>query len=334
MNHLTDTMLHAGWELSTLNRRTLLALLATAAVAAKAQSRDRPITLCVGYPPGGGTDFVARLLATRMSTLLDQQVVVMNLPGATGMIALERVAKSPPDGHTLVLMAAADTIVPALRTNLPVDLRRDLAFVAPVVRGPLTLVVNPNLPVKSVSELIALAKAKPGVLNFGSPGVGNSQHLAGEAFNRAAGVKMVHVPFKGGAEATNAIIAGDVQVGYLSLAPAMPLVQAGKLKLLAVTTKTRSAAAPDTPTIAESGLPGYEVSSWFGVAARAGTPRDIVARLNDIITRSLQTPEAKESLLKQGLEQMVETPEQFTATVQAALTQNATLAREIGLKAE
>ncbi|MES3000517.1 MAG: tripartite tricarboxylate transporter substrate binding protein [Pseudomonadota bacterium] len=322
------------FELSTLRRRTLLALLATAAGAASAQSRDKPITLCVGYPPGGGTDYVARLLAQRMSTLLDQQVIVLNLPGATGMIALERVAKSAPDGNTLVLMASGDTILPALRTNLPVDLRRDLAFVAPVVRGPLALVVNPALPVKSVADLVALAKAKPGVLNFGSPGVGNAQHLAGEAFDRAAGVKMVHVPFKGGAEATNGIISGDVQVGYLSIAPAMPLVQAGKLRLLAVTTKARSAAAPDTPTIAELGFPGYDVSSWFGVAARAGTPRDVLLKLNDIITRALQGPEAKEALLKQGLEQMIETPDQFTATVQAAITHNAALARDIGLKAE
>lgn len=316
-------------------RRAALALLAaTTAGLATAQGRDRPIQLYLGYPPGGGTDYVARLLAARMQQLLDQQVVVMNLPGATGAIALDRVAKSAPDGHTLVVLSAADTVLPAIRANLGFDLRRDLAPVAPACIGALALVVNPQLPVHNVKELVALAKSRPGVLNFSSPGVGNSQHLAGEAFDRLAGVNMVHVPFKGGAEAMQAVVAGDVQVAYPSIAPALPMVQAGKLRLLAVTPAKRSAAVPDTPTIAEAGVPGYDVSTWFGVAAPAGTPREVLARLNDAINRAMAAPDARDALMKQGLEPTSGSVEQFTAFVQDELTRNAQLARDIGLKAE
>lgn len=300
-----------------------------------AQSGDqRPIQLYVGYPAGGGTDYVARLLAVRLSQVLDQQVVVMNLPGATGAIALDRVAKAAPDGHSLVLLSAADTILPALRLHLPFDLRRDIVPIAPAANGALGLVVYSGLPVRSVQDLIALAKAKPGELNFGSPGVGNSQHLAGEAFNRLAGTRIVHVPFKGGAEAINATIAGDVQIGFASIAPALPLVEAGKLRLLAVTPKTRSAAVPATPTIAEAGVAGYDASTWFGVAAPAGTPKDIVQRLNSAIARAMQPPGTRELLLKQGLEPMDATPEQFAAFVQAELTRNAALVSDIGIKPE
>lgn len=293
-----------------------------------------PIQLYVGYPPGGGTDFVARLVAARLSLALDQTVTVMNLPGATGAIALDKVAKSAPDGRTLVVLSAADTILPALRANLPFDLRRDLAPVSPAVRGALALVVTPSLPARNVRELVALAKAKPGELNFASPGVGNSQHLAGETFNRLAGTRIVHVPFKGGAEAMNATIAGDVQMAFASVAPVLPLVQAGKLRLLAVTPKVRSSALPDTPTIDEAGVPGYDVGTWFGIAAPGGTPRDVLARLNAATGKALASADVRETLLKQGLEPASAGVEQFTSFVHEQLSRNATLAREIGLKAE
>jgi tripartite-type tricarboxylate transporter receptor subunit TctC len=318
------------------SRRALLALLAaTAGMRALAQAPSAaPILLFVGYPPGGGTDFVARLVAARMAQALDQPVTVMNLPGATGAIALDKVAKAAPDGRTLAVISAADTILPALRANLPFDLRRDLAPVAPAAVGALGLVVHPGLAARSVKELVALAKAKPGALNFASPGIGNSQHLAGETFNRLAGTRIVHVPFKGGGEAMNATIAGDVQVAFASLAPALPLVQAGKLRLLAVTPKARSAAVPDVPTIEEAGVPGYDVSTWFGIAAPAGTPRELLQRLNAAAVRGMQSPDAREALIRQGLEPMAGSVEQFTAFVQAELARNAALAREIGLKAE
>ena len=317
-------------------RRELLALLACSlAPGAWAQSsKDRPIQLYVGYPPGGGTDYVARLVAARMSQVLDQSVVVMNLPGATGAIALERVAKAAPDGQTLVIISAADTILPSLRASLPFDLQRDFTPVAPVVTGALGLVVNPALPARTVGELVALAKAKPGELNFGSPGVGNSQHLAGESFNQLAGTRIVHVPFKGGAEAINAAVAGDIQMVFASIAPAMPLVEAGKLRMLAVTPRTRSAAVPNVPTIAEAGVPGYDVSTWFGIAAPAGMPKETVQRLNAAAVKAMQAADTRELLLKQGLEPLSGTPEQFTQFVHNELAKNAALVREIGLKPE
>jgi tripartite-type tricarboxylate transporter receptor subunit TctC len=319
-----------------LQRRAILALLGGvfAGTAAAQLAKDRPIQLYVGYPAGGGTDYVARLLAARMAQVLEQQVVVMNLPGATGAIALDRVAKAVPDGHSLVVLSAADTILPSLRSKLPFDLRRDLAPVAPAVVGALGLVVNPALNVHSVRELVALAKTKPGALNFASPGIGNSQHLAGETFNKLAGTRIVHVPFKGGAEAINAVISGDVQVAFASIAPALPLVQGGKLRLLAVTPKTRSAAVPDTPTIAEAGVPGYDVSTWFGVAAPAGTPKDVLQRLNAAIAAALAPADVRETLLKQGLEPTSAGVAPFTAFVHGEISRNAALVREIGLKAE
>ncbi len=204
----------------------------------------------------------------------------------------------------------------------------------PAATGALGLVVHPGLPVHSVKELIALARSRPGELNFASPGVGNSQHLAGEAFNRLAGVRIVHVPFKGGGEAINATIAGDVQLAFASIAPALPLVQGGKLRLLAVTPKNRSAAVPDVPTIAEAGVPGYDVSTWFGIAAPAGTPREIVQRTNAALVRAMQTPDTRETLLKQGLEPITATADQFRTFVLDEMAKNAALAREIGLKAE
>lgn len=317
-------------------RRTLLVLLGCSlAPGAWAQSsKDRPIQLYVGYPPGGGTDYVARLVATRMSQVLDQPVVVMNLPGATGAIALDRVAKAAADGNTLVMISAADTILPSLRTSLPFDLRRDFAPVAPAVTGALVLVVNPSLPVRSVRELVALAKSKPGELNFASPGVGNSQHLAGESFNRLAGTNIVHVPFKGGAEAITATVAGDIQVAFASVAPALPLAESGKLRMLAVTPGTRSAAVPNVPTIAEAGVPGYDVSTWFGIAAPAGTPRETVQRLNAAAVKAMQAADTRELLLKHGLEPLSGTPEQFTQFVHNEISKNAALVREIGLKPE
>lgn len=296
--------------------------------------RERPIQLLVGYPAGGGTDFVARLLARRLSQELDQAVVVVNLPGATGAIALDRVAKAAPDGHSLVVLSAADTLLPALRNNLPFDLRRDLAPVAPAVVGALCLAVHPALPVRSVKDLVALAKSRPGELNFASPGVGNSQHMAGESFNRLAGTRIVHVPYKGGAEAMNAVLSGEVQMVFASIAPALPLIQAGKLRLLAVTPGKRSAAVPDTPTIAEAGVPGYDVSTWFGIAAPAGLPPDVLQRLRTAVVRAVSGADIRDTLLKQGLEPAASQADQFAAFVQGELTRNAALVRDIGLKAE
>ena len=322
-----------------VGRRGLIALggasaLAGVASGAMAAYPDRPVRLIVGYPAGGGTDYVARMVAARLTQALGQQVVVINQPGASGAIALERVAHAPPDGHSLIVISAADTLLPALRPRLPFDLGRDFVAVAPAVTGSLPLVVTPSLPVRTVAELIALARARPGELNYGSPGVGNSQHLAGEVFNRLAGVRIVHVPFKGGAEAIAATVSGDTQVTFASIAPALPLVAEGRLRLLAVTSATRSAAIPDTPTIAEAGVPGYDRSTWFGLAAPAGTPRPIVLQLNAALTAAMQDEDTRRALLAQGLEPLAGSEEQFAAFLRSELAGNAALVRDMGVPAE
>jgi tripartite-type tricarboxylate transporter receptor subunit TctC len=296
---------------------------------------DHPIRLYVGYPPGGGTDFVARTVARQMTQVLGQQVVVMNMPGATGAIALEHVAHaSPADGYTLLVISAADTILPALRAHLPFDIDRDLVPIAPAANGALALVVTPLLPAKDVKELVALAKASPGKLNFGSPGVGNSQHLAGEFFNQLAHVDIVHVPFKGGAEALSATASGDIQMTFASIAPAMALVDGGKLRLLGVSTAKRSASLPSVPTIAEAGVPGYDRSTWFGIAAPAGVPKDIVLQLNAAIGKAMMLPETQAILVKEGLDAQASPQDSYAAFVHNELVASAKIVRQLGIKQE
>ncbi|PZW38892.1 tripartite-type tricarboxylate transporter receptor subunit TctC [Humitalea rosea] len=332
-----------GSPLTSASRRSLLALLSLAApwrAGAWAQGYpdrgypDRPVRLYIGYPPGGGTDFVARIAASTLTQALRQQVLVINTPGASGAIALERVVRSPPDGHSLIMISAADTILPALRARLPFDMGRDLVPVAPTATGALGLVVNPALPARSVLELIALARARPGELNYGSPGVGNSQHLAGELFNRLADIRIVHVPFRGGAEAISATVSGDIQLCFASLSAALPLIESRRLRLLAVTPKVRSASVPETPTIWEAGLPGYDRSTWFGIAAPAGLPREILLVLNTALSAGMRGAETRQLLQGQGLEPMTATPEEFSAFVRSELTENAQLVRSMGIAAE
>lgn len=295
---------------------------------------DKPIRLYVGYSAGGGTDQVARLVAQRLSELIGQQVIVMNLPGATGSIAVERVTTSPPDGYSLLLVASADAAVPALRANLHYDFERDLIGIAPAVDGPMCLVVNNDLPARSVGELVALARAEPGKLNFGSPGVGNSLHLAGAQFQAMTGVNIVHVPFKGGAESMTATASGQVQMCFQMLSTALPFVEGGKLRLLAVTTARRVPTLPDVPTLAESGLPGFDRSVWFGVAARAGTPAPIVEQLNSAINKAMSTPESKEFMSRQNLEHHGASAEQFTRLMRREAAQSARLIADLGVKPE
>jgi len=302
---------------------------------AQAQSfPDHPIRLLVGYPAGGGTDQVARLLAQRLSDLLGQQVVVVNQPGATGAIAVEKVAASAADGYTLLLISIADTVVPALRAKLPYDLERDLVGVAPIVGGPFALVVNTSLPVANVKELIAFALSHPGKLNYGSPGVGNSLHLAGEQFKLMTKTDIVHVPFKGAAEAVTATVGGQVDLCFPPLSTVLPLVDAGKLKLLAVTGSTRASSLPNIPTIAESGVAGYDRTTWFGVAAPSATPKPIIAKLNDAINKVMSTAEMKQIHAKQNFEPMKSSAEKFNAFMKNEIIQSAVLIRGLGIKPE
>ncbi|HVZ43575.1 MAG TPA: tripartite tricarboxylate transporter substrate binding protein [Ramlibacter sp.] len=306
----------------------------TSALAQAQTYPDRPIRLFVGYSAGGGTDQVARLVGQKLSELLGQQIVIVNQPGATGAIAVEKVATAAPDGYTLLLISIADTVVPALRAKLPYDLEKDIVGVAPVVGGPLALVVNPSLPVKNVKDLIALAQSKPGKLNYGSPGVGNSLHIAGEQFKLATKTDMLHVPFKGAAEAITATVAGQVDVCFPVLSNALPLVESGKLRLLAVTGAKRSPSLPNVPTVAESGVPGYDRTTWFGVAAPAATPKPVIAKLNEAINKVMSTAEMRDFYAKQNFEPMTGSAEQFNAFVHSEIAQSAAVIRALGIKPE
>lgn len=294
----------------------------------------KPIRIVVGFVAGGAVDFNARLVATKLSEYLGQTVIVENRPGAGSSIGTERVAASPADGYTLLMMATSGVVQAALRTNLPYNLERDLVPVSLVSSGAFLLAVHPSLPARSVKELIALARSQPGRLNTASPGVGTANHLAGELFNLSAKVSIVHVPYKGGAESTIAAASGEVAMTFAAVAVALPLVNTGKLKPLAITSVKRASLLPRIPTIAESGVPGYDYSAWYGMLAPAGVPRDIIARLNVAIGKAVQTPDTKEALTKQGLEPAANTPEQFAALIRADLAQTVKLIKLTGLKAE
>jgi tripartite-type tricarboxylate transporter receptor subunit TctC len=293
----------------------------------------KPVRLLVGFGPGG-TDTAARVFSQRFSEALGQNVIVENRPGAAGAIAIERVATSPPDGYNLLLMPASGTIVSALRTNLPYDLERDLAPISLIALQSLVLVVHPSVPARNVKELIALARARPGQLSYGSNGVGSVLHFAAELFNSMANVKIVHIPYKGSAESAIAILSGQIEMSYPGLASALPYLESGRLRGLAVSSAKRSSLIPTLPTVDESGLPGYESTTWFGVAAPSKTPREIIAQLSAAIHKVINTPEMKSALNKQGLEAQTNTQEQFAALIRKEIAQNAKLIKTIGLKPE
>jgi tripartite-type tricarboxylate transporter receptor subunit TctC len=308
-------------------------------VAAGAQTAgypNKPLRFMVGFPPGGSTDVAARVIAPRLAERLGQQIVIDNRAGAGGNIGADLVAKSPADGYTLLMGAVAThAINPTLYGKVPYNPVKDFAPVALVAQVPNILVVNPSVPVKSVKELIELARARPGYLNFGSGSTGSTGHLAGELFNTMAGVKMVHIPYKGGSPAMADLLAGQVQLMFDNLANALPNVKAGRLRALAVTTLARSPAVPDLPTIAESGLPGFDLSTWFGVMVPAGTSPDIVAKLNAEIVRALNAKDMRERLEKMGAEPPVNnTPEHFAAFIRAEAAKYAKVVKDSGAKVE
>lgn len=294
----------------------------------------KPVRMVVGFAVGGGTDVTARYFAQKMSAQLGQSVVVENRAGAAGSIAAEQVAKSEPDGYRVLMVASGTFIHDVLSTNVPYSLERDFAPVSLVTISPLVLVIHPSLPVRSVDELIALARSKPGRLNFGSDGVGATSHLAGELFNLMAKVKLVHVPFKGNADSALALASGQIEVGFPSVASATPLLGAGKLRALAVTSLKRSALLPALPTFDESGLRGYELIAWFGVLAPAGTPKSIIDRLNAVIATVADAPETREAVGKQGLEIQTSSPEQFATFMRESGVQISRLGKEANIKLE
>ena len=310
-------------------------LLALFVTAASAQYPAKPIRFVVPYPAGGPLDTVARLLGQKVSESVKQPVVVDNKPGAGGNIGADIVAKSPPDGYTILMGAVAThAINPSLYASIPYDPVRDFAPITQVASTPNVLVVHPSIPAANVREFVAHAKAHPGKLNFGSGSTGSAGHLAGELFKTMAGVDMVHVPYKGAAPAMQDLIGGQVQLMFDNYASASTQVRAGKVRALAVTTARRSSLAPDLPTVAESGLAGFDISTWFGVFAPAGTPRDAVEKLHAEFTRALAAPDVRERMLNLGAEPVGNRPEEFAAYIRAEAEKYARVIKSSGARAD
>lgn len=295
---------------------------------------SRPIRMIVAYPPGGGTDQVGRVMAEQLTVTLGQNVVVDNRGGATGNIGTELAARAVPDGYTLLMgNVAPNAVNVSLFKKLGFDPVKDFAPVSLVAITPNILVAHPSIPVKTIKELIAFAKAKPGTLNFPSAGVGSSSHLAGELLKSLAGISMVHVPFKGGGPALIAVIAGEVQVMFATMPAAMPHVKSGKVKPVAVTTAKRSQAMPELPTIAESGVKGYDASTWYGLLAPARTPQAIVTRLHGDTVKILAGP-TRQRLEAQGFEPDGGTPAEFAAYIKSEIIKWAKVIKDAGIPAE
>ena len=313
-----------------------IALAAAAPDTATAQNSypTRPIRIIVPSAPGGGTDYTARTIAHKLTDAVGQTVVVENRPGAAGNIGAEIAAKASPDGYTLVMPITSFAMNPHLYRQLPFDTVNDFAPITLAALAPLYLVVSPSVPAKNVSELIALAKAKPGQLNYANSGNGTSAHLAGELFKKMAAVDLVSVPYKGGGPAVIDLVAGRVQIYFSTIPAALAQVQAGKLRGLAVTSARRVNLMPEVPTVAESGLPGYEIVGWFGLFAPAGTPRPAIARLNKEINDILRTPDAQKRFANEGLVPGGGTPEELGKFLRAEIVKWGALIRQIGLQAQ
>ena len=300
--------------------RIALALLCLVAVVMPVAAQNypsRPIRMVVPFSAGGPTDIMARLLGAKLTEAWGQPVVVDNRPGASGMIGADIVAKAPPDGYTLVLTVGADAITAALYPKMPYDPQHDLKPICLVTNSPFVLVVHPSLPVRSVAELIALARARPGEVTFASGGVGLPSHMAGELLKMRAGIDLLHVPYKGQAPATADVLAGHVPLMFVNTMNGMPYIHEGRLHALGVSSPQRIEAAPDIPTIAEAGLPGFDVSTWFAIMAPAATPDAIVRRLADEIARILRQPDVRASLAAQGAEPVFEGPDVVVARQRA-----------------
>ncbi len=321
--------------MKTLSRTFAAVLLAACTAGAYAQAYPaKPIRFVVPYPPGGSNDVLTRITAQAMAPGLGQQIVIDNRGGAGGMIGADHVAKSAPDGYSIVNVQASFTANAALRQKMAYDPMGDFAYIGMMARGPLLAVVHPSLPVKNIRELVALAKAKPGQINYGSTGTGGHNHMATELFRRMAGINIVHVPYKGVAPALTDLMGGHTQMVMTSLPSAMTSVQAGRLKALAVGSEQRTSFMPEIPTIAESGVPGYMAEFWWGLAAPAKTPNDIINRLATELSKALQSAELKQKFAGEGSEPSVMSREQFTKFVANEIVRWRKVAQDSGIKPE
>ena len=310
-------------------------LLAAGGTAAAQTWPTRPVKLVVPFPPGGPLDTIGRAIAQKLTEAWGQSVIVENKPGAGGNIGADFVAKSAPDGYTVVMGALSTHAVnPSLYAKMPYDAQKDFAPITLVAITPNVLVVNPSLPVHSVKELIAYAKAHPGKLSFGSGSIGSAGHLAGELFKVDTGVDIVHVPYKGAAPAMQALLAGDTQLMFDNLASSLAQVKAGKLRALAVTTAQRSSFAPDLPTMAEAGVPGFDISTWFGLLAPAGTPPFIIEKWNLRVREILSAPEMRDRLAAQGAQASPDTPEEFAQFIATEIAKYARVVKASGARVD
>jgi tripartite-type tricarboxylate transporter receptor subunit TctC len=317
---------------------TLLTSLALAlGLPAQAQGTypDHPIRIIVPFPPGGPTDVLGRLVGEQLSQSLGQPFVVENKPGAGGNIGMELGAKAAADGYTLILAPVGNlTVSPYIYSRLPYDPQRDFAPVTVLAAVPNILIVNAAVPAKSVRELIALAKAKPGTLNFASPGNGSGAHLAGELFKRMAGVDVVHVPFNGIAPAMNAVLAGNVQIFFAQTSAVLPQLKGGRITALGVASLKRIDAAPDLPTLDESGLPGFDVTSWYSLVAPAGTPPERIARIQSAVAQAFAKPDVRARIAGLGAEPVADTPAEFASLLKTESARWQKLAREANIHAD
>jgi tripartite-type tricarboxylate transporter receptor subunit TctC len=314
----------------------LLAIIALCAAATGAFAQgypSKPIRIVVGFPPGGGNDIIARLVGAKMQEAWGQPVVIDNKPGANSIIAAEFVAKSVPDGYTLLVNATGGMSVnPVLYTKLPYDSLKDFVPISMVGSFPLVLVVHPSVPANSVQELVAYAKANPGKLNYSSGST--AFQVASEMFKQMTGTDVRHIPYKGSAASITAVIAGDVQMTIVDTPPLVPQIKAGKLKALAVTSAKRAAAMSDVPTIAESGVPGYEMVLWIGVFAPAGTPREIAEKLNAEVVRVVRLPDVREKLDGMGVEPVGNTSEQMAAWIRREIARYGPVVKAANIQAD
>lgn len=320
--------------MATIRMMLLVAL--TVLINAETHAQTYPsgsMRIVVPFPPGGGTDILARLLSRKLNESWDQSVIVDNRPGANGTIGAAFVAKASPDGHTLLLVPSGFAVNPSIYPKLPFNSERDLAPVTQLASSPLLVVVHPSLPVKSIKELIALAKARPGQINYASSGNGSPPHLATEQFKYMTGVNLTHIPYKGGGPAAIDLLAGHVSIYFNAILQALPHVKAGRLNGLAVTSGRRFPSVPDIPTIAEGGVPGYDMTNWYGLLVSGGTPKEIVAKLSAEVVRIFNLPDVRERLAKDGAIVVGSTPDEFAAFIRKEISTNAQIVRASGMTA-
>jgi tripartite-type tricarboxylate transporter receptor subunit TctC len=298
------------------------------------QYPSRPIRIIVPQSAGASTDMTARLLALGLNEAFGQPVIVDNRPGAGSVNGTDIVAKSTPDGYTLLVVASSITINPSLRKHLPYDTMRDLTGVTQISAFPNMLTANPASPVKTVKDLIALAKAKPGGINMGSSGTGTGSHLSGELFKYMTGVQWVHVPYKGGGPGITALLGGEVQLYFATIPSVLPHIRAGRLRAIAVTSAQRSPAAPEVPTIAESGVPGFDHRPWNGFLAPSKTPKAVIAKLNAAAVKVVHSPEVRKTLAREGAEAVGDTPAEFTAILKTETAKWAKVIKASGMQAD